>query len=40
MKLEAVVEGLLFVVGEDGLTLNQLVDILDVDMDMDNEIEL
>lgn len=33
MKLEAVVEGLLFVVGEEGLTLNQLVDILDVDMD-------
>ena len=33
MKLEAVVEGLLFVVGEDGLTLNQLTDILDIDMD-------
>lgn len=33
MNLEAVVEGLLFVVGEDGLTLNQLVDILDVDME-------
>ena len=33
MKLESVVEGLLFVVGEDGLTLNQLVDILEVDMD-------
>ena len=28
MNLEAVVEGLLFVVGEDGLTLNQLMDIL------------
>lgn len=38
MKLEAVVEGLLFVVGEDGLTLNQLVDILDVDMDMVKQI--
>lgn len=33
MKLEAIVEGLLFVVGEDGLTLNQLVDILDVDLE-------
>ena len=33
MKLEAVVEGLLFVVGEDGLTLNQLTDILDLDME-------
>lgn len=33
MKLEAIVEGLLFVVGEEGLTLSQLVDILDVDMD-------
>lgn len=33
MKLEAIVEGLLFVVGEEGLTLNQLVDILDVDLE-------
>ena len=33
MKLEAITEGLLFVVGEDGLTLNQLMDILEVDMD-------
>lgn len=33
MKLEAITEGLLFVVGEDGLTLNQLIDILGVDMD-------
>ncbi len=33
MKLEAITEGLLFVVGEDGLTLNQLMDILGVDMD-------
>lgn len=33
MKLESIVEGLLFVVGEDGLTLNQLVDILDVDLE-------
>ena len=33
MKLEAVVEGLLFVVGEDGLTLNQLTDILELDME-------
>lgn len=33
MNLEAVVEGLLFVVGEDGLTLNQLMDILNTDME-------
>lgn len=38
MNLEAVVEGLLFVVGEDGLSLNQLVDILEVDMDKVKEI--
>ena len=38
MKLEAVVEGLLFVVGEEGLTLNQLVDILEVDLDQVKEI--
>lgn len=33
MKLEAVVEGLLFVVGEDGLTLNQLGEILEIDIE-------
>lgn len=33
MKLEAVAEGLLFVVGEEGLTLNQLMDILGVSME-------
>ena len=33
MKLEAVVEGLLFVVGEDGLTLNQLAEILEIDLE-------
>ena len=38
MKLEAVVEGLLFVVGEEGLTLNQLVEILEVDLDQVKEI--
>ena len=38
MKLEAIVEGLLFVVGEDGLTLNQLMDIVDVDMDTVKEV--
>jgi len=38
MNLEAVVEGLLFVVGEDGLSLNQLMDILEVDMDKVKEI--
>jgi len=31
MNKIAVLEGLLFVVGEDGLTINQIVDILDVD---------
>ena len=31
MKLEAVVEGLLFVVGEDGLTIDQIVDVLEID---------
>lgn len=29
MKIEAILEGLLFVVGEDGLTLDQLVEITD-----------
>lgn len=38
MKLEAVVEGLLFVVGEDGLTLSQLVDILGIELDQVKEI--
>ena len=38
MKLEAVVEGLLFVVGEEGLTLNQLMDILEVDLEQVKEI--
>jgi len=31
MHLEAIIEGLLFVVGEDGLTLEQLVAITDED---------
>lgn len=38
MKLEAIVEGLLFVVGEEGLTLNQLMDIVGVDMDTVKEV--
>lgn len=33
MNLEAVLEGLLFVVGEDGLTLEQLVEITNCSMD-------
>ena len=31
MNKEAVTEGLLFVVGEDGLTLTQLMDILEIE---------
>lgn len=34
MKLEAIIEGLLFVVGEDGLTLQQLEDIIGVTSEM------
>ena len=33
MKKEAILEGLLFVVGDDGLTLSQVEDILDIDSD-------
>jgi len=33
MNLEAIIEGLLFVVGEDGLTLEQLVEVTDKSMD-------
>lgn len=33
LKLEAVLEGMLFVVGEDGLTLNQIKDVLELDME-------
>ena len=38
MNLEAVVEGLLFVVGEEGLTLAQLQNILDIDLEQVKEI--
>ncbi|MDE5586945.1 MAG: hypothetical protein K2I72_01080 [Bacilli bacterium] len=31
MNKEAITEGLLFVVGEDGLTLTQLTDILEIE---------
>lgn len=31
MNLKAVLEGLLFVVGEDGLSLNQIMDIMNID---------
>lgn len=34
MNLQAVIEGLLFVVGEDGLTLEQLVNVTGCDMDV------
>ncbi len=33
MNLEAILEGLLFVVGEDGLTLEQLADVVDRDIE-------
>ncbi len=33
LELEAVLEGMLFVVGEDGLTLNQIKEVLELDMD-------
>ncbi|MBE6147490.1 MAG: SMC-Scp complex subunit ScpB [Firmicutes bacterium] len=38
MNLEAVVEGLLFVVGEEGLTLSQLQNILDIELEQVKEI--
>ena len=38
MNYEAILEGLLFVVGDDGLTLNQISDILDIDIDKSKEL--
>ena len=38
MNLIGVLEGLLFVVGDEGLTLNQICDILEVDMDKAKEL--
>lgn len=38
MNSIAVLEGLLFVVGEDGLTLNQMVDILNISMEEAKEL--
>lgn len=38
MKKEAVLEGLLFVVGDDGLTLTQIQDILDVNIEESKEL--
>lgn len=38
MKLEAILEGLLFVVGEEGLTINQIVDILEISNDEAKEL--
>ncbi len=38
MNKQAVTEGLLFVVGEDGLTLSQLMDILEIEMEEAKEI--
>lgn len=31
MNKEAIIEGLLFIVGEDGLTLNSIKDILEIE---------
>ena len=38
MKKEAILEGLLFVVGDDGLTLSQIQDILEVDIEEAKEL--
>jgi segregation and condensation protein B len=38
MNLKAVLEGLLFVVGEDGLTLEQIMDIMNLDEDQAKEV--
>ncbi len=38
MNLKGVLEGILFVVGDEGVTLNQICDILDVDMEKAKEI--
>ena len=38
MNLIGVLEGILFVVGDEGLTLNQICDILDIDMEKAKEL--
>jgi segregation and condensation protein B len=38
MNLKAVLEGLLFVVGDDGLTLEQIIDVMDIDEDQAKEV--
>ena len=38
MKKEAILEGLLFVVGDDGLTLSQVQDILEIDVEEAKEL--
>jgi segregation and condensation protein B len=38
MNLKAVLEGLLFVVGDDGLTIEQIVDIMDIEEDRAKEV--
>ena len=38
MNLKAVLEGLLFVAGEDGLTLEQMMNIMDIDEDQAKEV--
>ncbi len=38
MNYEAILEGLLFVVGDDGLSLNQISDILEIDIDKSKEL--
>ena len=40
MNLIGVLEGILFVVGDEGLTLNQICDILDIDMEKASEEDL
>lgn len=38
MNLQGVLEGILFVVGDEGITLNQICDILDITMDESKEL--
>ena len=38
MNKLAVLEGLLFVVGDDGLTLEQVMDVLDIDLNETKEL--
>ena len=38
MKLKGVLEGILFVIGDEGITLNQICDILDINMEEAKEL--